>query len=94
MSKQLAISCHPLLRILRNPRDAQDLLVSDWDEVLSHARETRLGGRLLHIFEVQGLVLHLPAAAQRRLFSAFLAGEHQRQRILWEADRVRWSLRC
>jgi hypothetical protein len=94
MSKQLAISCHPMLRILRNPTDAQHLSASDWEEVLSHARQTRLGGRFWHILEVQGLVHHLPAAAQRRLFSAFLAGEHHRQRILWEVNRVRWALRC
>jgi hypothetical protein len=94
MRKEPAISCHPLLRILRNPADAQHLSVSDWEEVLSHGRQSRLGGRLWYILEVQGLVHHLPTTVQRRLFSAFLAGEHQRQRILWEADRVDWALRC
>jgi Uncharacterised nucleotidyltransferase len=92
MRTQLAITRHPMLRILRSPRDVQQLSVSEWEDILWVARQTRLGGHLWHILDTQSLLDHLPPAAQRRLSSAFLAGEHQRQQIMWEADRVHWAL--
>lgn len=83
-----------MLRILRSPSNVRHLSAPEWEEVFWHARQTRLGGRLWHTLDSQGLVHYLPPAAQRRLSSAFLAGEYQRQRILWEADRVHWALQC
>jgi len=93
MDKDRSRSNSPLLRLLSSPGQARSLSIGQWEDLLSHARATRLGGRLWFILDRCRELDGVPAAVRQRLEAAFLAGEYDRRRLLWEIDRVQRALR-
>ena len=83
---------HPLLRILRAPNEVGHFDTSDWEELVWYARKTRLGGRLWKLLVGLKLEERIPRSVSRQLSSAFIEGEAERRRLLWELDRIRHAL--
>lgn len=83
---------HPLLRILRAPSDAWQFQSSEWEDLIWHARKTRLGGRIWELLVSFKLEEGIPPSVCRQLSSAFIEGEAHRRRMLWELDRIRHTL--
>lgn len=79
---------HPLLRLLRAPGEAAQFGRREWEDLVWHARKTRLGGRVWHLLVGSGSTEHVPAPIRRQLSSAFIEGEAHRLRLLWELDRL------
>ena len=83
---------NPLLRLLRSPDEASRFGSSDWEDVVWHARKTRLGGRVWELLVSFKLEECVPRPIRRQLSSAFIEGEADRRRLLWELDRIRHAL--
>jgi Uncharacterised nucleotidyltransferase len=79
---------HPLLRVLRKPDEAARFATGEWEDLIWHARKTRLGGRVWHLLVGTGVSERLPVPVRRQLSSAFIAGEAHRRGLLWELDRL------
>jgi hypothetical protein len=82
-----------LLQVLRSPAAVLGFDARQWEELLCHARSTRLSGRIWFLLEQGGLADRIPPPARRRLSSAFLEAEHHRRQLFWEIDRIHRALR-
>ncbi len=79
---------NPLLRVLRAPPAAEALGRGEWEDLIWHARKTRLGGRVWHLLERAGLADRVPRAVRRQLSSAVIEGDYNRRKLMWELDRL------
>lgn len=82
----------PLLRFIRAPSEAGQFLTGEWEDLVWHARKTRLGGRVWKLVVRFKLEESIPTPVRRQLLSAFIEAETQRRRMLWELDRIRHAL--
>jgi len=92
MSATPTIGPTPLLRVLRAPAEAQDFSQGEWEDLVWHARKTRLGGRTWRMLEAAGFADRVPEPVRRQLASAFIEAESHRRRLLWEVDRLHRAL--
>ena len=88
MSEPRPVGNNPLMQVLRAPADALRFSARQWEDLLWHARITRLSGRAWYLFEQSGMTDRVPEPIRRRLYSAFLEAEYHRRQLLWEIDRI------
>ncbi len=88
MSEHSAVRNNPLMQVLRAPAVALQFNARQWEDLLWHARITRLSGRVWHLFEQSGMTDRVPEPMRRRFHSAFLEAEFHRRQLLWEIDRI------
>ena len=83
-----AIKGNSLMQVLHAPANALRFDARQWEDLLWHARITRLSGRIWYLFEQSGMTDRVPEPIRRRLYSAFLEAEYHRRQLLWEIDRI------
>lgn len=90
-----------LVRVLKNPKQASMLSLSEWDGLLRQARKANLMSRLQHCLEIAGIDESVPACVRVHLESAKVLANNQRRAVVRELEwitkalsrtKVRWVL--
>lgn len=84
---------HPLIRLLRTPRDtAEKLSLREWSIAIRAARQGHLLGRLGHLLERLEASATLPEQVRNHIESANRVAAGQHRNVRWEIEEIHRAL--